>query len=172
MAGVGKCRADTQSCGQSQTERWPHTKMNRPLRARKSSRRHTRAPHAAPPTESTPLSVRAARTPIASTRNSAHAAAQGWNEKEKYHSHEWYFLYEKNVKAKFLIGSSSSVSAQAPIYCRDRRRSFSERSFYKTSRNIFTKSRNYDIMGVPNNLNIHSYRSFSLYGNTIAFFAI
>ena len=37
---------------------------------------------------------------------------------------------------------------------------------------MFTKRKNCDIMKVPNNLNIHSYRSLSRYGITIAFFAI
>ena len=42
----------------------------------------------------------------------------------------------------------------------------------KKSKNIFTNRINGDIIIVPNNLNIHSYRSFSRYGITIAFFAI
>ena len=42
----------------------------------------------------------------------------------------------------------------------------------KFSKNIFTKRKNRDIISMPNNLNIHSYRSFSRYGLTIAFFAI
>ena len=35
--------------------------------------------------------------------------------------------------------------------------------------NIFTNRKKYDIIIVPNNLNIHSYRSFFRYGITIAF---
>ena len=38
--------------------------------------------------------------------------------------------------------------------------------------NIFTNRKNCDIIIMPNNLNIHSYRSFSRYGITITFFAI
>ena len=37
---------------------------------------------------------------------------------------------------------------------------------------MFTNLENCDIISMPNNLNIHSYRSFSRYGITIAFFAI
>ena len=37
---------------------------------------------------------------------------------------------------------------------------------------MFTNRKKCDIIIVPNNLNIHSYRSFSCYGITIAFFAI
>ena len=37
---------------------------------------------------------------------------------------------------------------------------------------MFTNGGNCDIMTMPNNLNIHSYRSFSRYGITITFFAI
>ena len=40
------------------------------------------------------------------------------------------------------------------------------------SKNIFTNRKNRDIISMPNNLNIHSYRSFSRYGITITFFAI
>ena len=42
----------------------------------------------------------------------------------------------------------------------------------KFSPNIFTNHKKFDIIIVPNNLNIHSYRSFSRCGITIAFFAI
>ena len=42
----------------------------------------------------------------------------------------------------------------------------------KVSLNIFTNRKKYDIIILPNNLNIHSYRFFSYYGITIAFFAI
>ena len=38
--------------------------------------------------------------------------------------------------------------------------------------NPFTNRKNCDIIIMPNNLNIHSYRSFSRYGITITFFAI
>ena len=37
---------------------------------------------------------------------------------------------------------------------------------------MFTNLENCGIIFVPNNLNIHSYRSFSCYGITIAFFAM
>ena len=37
---------------------------------------------------------------------------------------------------------------------------------------MFTNRKKCDIIVVPNNLNIHSYRSFSRYGISIAFFAI
>ena len=37
---------------------------------------------------------------------------------------------------------------------------------------MFTNRKKCDIIIVPNNLNIHSYRSFSRYGITITFFAI
>ena len=43
---------------------------------------------------------------------------------------------------------------------------------FKKLRNIFTNLKTCDILIMPNNLNIHSYRSFSRYGISIAFFAI
>ena len=42
----------------------------------------------------------------------------------------------------------------------------------KFSPNIFTNRKNRGIISMPNNLNIHSYRSFSRYGTTITFFTI
>ena len=46
------------------------------------------------------------------------------------------------------------------------------RHFEKTLQYIFTNRKNCATITMPNNLNIHSYRSFSRYGITIAFFAI
>ena len=50
--------------------------------------------------------------------------------------------------------------------------STSRKVISKKSLNIFTNRKICDILIMPNNLNIHSYRSFSRYGITITFFAI
>jgi len=46
------------------------------------------------------------------------------------------------------------------------------RAIDKIPQKEFTNRKDCDIIIVPNNLNIHSYRFFSRYGITIAFFAI
>lgn len=60
---------------------------------------------------------------------------------------------------------------KAPL-CKGRLFPHSGRYFDKILLNIFTSRKNCDIIIMPNNLNIHSYRSFSRYGITITFFAI
>ena len=70
-----------------------------------------------------------------------------------------------------LYNPSVTLTRATSLYTREAFSYLPEGNWINLS-NLFTNRKNCDIIIMPNNLNIHSYRSFSLYGITIAFFAI